>query len=122
MVDPQSALPRTESSGNTLRASQRANGERRPAPSDLSFSFLSSDNTSLLECVLSIAGIQELVANVHLASLVALDRMQLSEWLDGINALRNEPARVVATAETKEIIDQLTDLGLKVRSRAIPLD
>ena len=43
--------------------------------------------------------------------------MQLSEWLDGLSALRNEPARIVATAETKELIEQLTTIGLKVRAR-----
>lgn len=47
-------------------------------------------------------------------SLVALNRTQLSEWLDGINALRSDFARV-ATSETKDLVDQLTAIGLKVR-------
>ena len=55
---------------------------------------------------------------LHLSSLtlsvVAQDRAQFSEWTDGLNLLRSDSARI-ATQETKDLIDQLTDIGIKVK-------
>lgn len=46
-------------------------------------------------------------------SVVAQDRAQYAEWTDGLNMLRSDSARI-ATKETKDLVDQLTDIGLKV--------
>ncbi|KAL7415875.1 hypothetical protein BDY24DRAFT_380361 [Mrakia frigida] len=62
---------------------------------DLSFSLLAGGEMSLLD-------------------VVALDRAQFSEWTDGLNLLRSDQARV-ATQETKDLIEQLTDIGLKLK-------
>jgi hypothetical protein len=44
----------------------------------------------------------------------ALNASQLSEWTDGLNMLRDEGG-VVSTRETADLINMLTEIGIKVK-------
>lgn len=48
-----------------------------------------------------------------LADMVAPDASTLSEWIDGLNLLL--PDGFIATKETAEYVQTLTDIGVKVR-------
>ncbi|KAJ9474881.1 ELMO domain-containing protein [Pseudozyma hubeiensis] len=63
--------------------------------SDLVISLLQSPDTSLAE-------------------MQALNPSQFSEWTDGLNMLRGEGG-VVSTRETADLIETLTEIGLKVK-------
>lgn len=48
------------------------------------------------------------------AEMQALNASQLSEWTDGLNMLRDEGG-VVSTRETADLINMLTEIGIKVK-------
>lgn len=52
--------------------------------------------------------------DTSLAEMQALNRSQFSEWTDGLNMLRGEGG-VVSTRETADLIETLTEIGLKVK-------
>lgn len=52
--------------------------------------------------------------DVSLADMAALNQGQYSEWTDGLSMLRGEGG-VVSTRETAEVIQILTEIGVKVK-------
>lgn len=52
--------------------------------------------------------------DTSLAEMQALNPSQFSEWTDGLNMLRGE-AGVVSTRETADLIETLTEIGIKVK-------
>lgn len=48
-----------------------------------------------------------------IAEIIALDQTSYTEWLDGLNLLL--PGGFIATKETADIVQTLTDIGVKIR-------
>ena len=53
--------------------------------------------------------------DASLAEMQALNASQFSEWTDGLNMLRGGEGGVVSTRETADLIQTLTEIGIKVK-------
>lgn len=47
------------------------------------------------------------------AEMIAFDQTSYAEWLDGLNLLM--PGGFIATKETAELVQTLTEIGIKIR-------
>lgn len=118
------------------RSNRSRHGNLADEASELSLSLLVGNNISLLECVSQILLLgdrsQHLssvadhcrifmiltsLSTAHrspISSVVAPDRLTFAEWTDGLAWLMDPSSFVPNSAESTEIVEDLTDIGLKV--------
>lgn len=58
-------------------------------------------------------GITLISQDTIVAEMVAFDQTVYTEWLDGLNLLL--PGGFIATKETADFVQSLTDIGVKIR-------